>query len=76
MRRRLRPAPLLRASRLGEWQVLKVRLLSFRAAGADMKNITEPVVISTDGRLQLTLQALRLETDPAGAVTLAATPSL
>jgi len=69
---RLDLTPLLRGSSLGEWQVLKVRLLSFRAAGADMKNVTEPVVISTDGRLQLTIQALRLETDPAGALILAA----
>lgn len=64
--------PQLRAARVGEWQVLKVRLLSFRNAGADMKSVTAPVMISTAGRMQMTLQAMRLESDPAGAIMLPA----
>jgi beta-glucosidase len=69
---RLDITPTLKNSRVGEWQVLKVRLASFRTAGADLKNVLEPVSIATAGKMQLTLRALRLDSDPAGAVVLAA----
>jgi beta-glucosidase len=64
----------LSSAPMGEWRSLKVRLLSFRASGADMAKVIEPAVITTAGQLQLTLQTLRLESDPAGAIQLPAAP--
>jgi beta-glucosidase len=49
---------------------LKVKLVNFRENGADMGKITQPFVLTTNGKLQLTIRTLRLVSDPAGAVAL------
>jgi beta-glucosidase len=61
----------LAAASPGEWQVLKVKLPDFQAAGADMSKVVEPFSVTTAGRLGLSLKTVRLGTDPAGAIKLA-----
>lgn len=60
---RLRQAP------KGEWQQLKVLLQCFQKTGADMRNVTAPFAITTDGTLTLGIANVRLETGVADAVT-------
>jgi beta-glucosidase len=63
--------PQLNAAKLGEMNKLNVKLMNFR--GADFKKmaeITEPFVMTTSGKLAITVKTLRLVSDPAGAVTL------
>ena len=60
----------LKAAKVGEMATLKVRLVNFRDNGADMGKITQPFVLTTTGKMQLTLKTLRLVSDPAGAVAL------
>lgn len=61
----------LAAAPPGEWQILKVKLPDFQAAGADMSKVVEPFSVTTAGRLGLSLKTVRLGTDPAGAIKLA-----
>jgi beta-glucosidase len=60
--------PLIAAAPPGQWRELKVRLACFRDAGASIRATTEPFRLSTPGRLTLSLQTVKLTTDPAGAV--------
>jgi beta-glucosidase len=60
----------LESAATGQWRTAKVRLSSFREAGVDMANVTEPLVITTAGRLTLSLKTVRLTADPGGAVKL------
>lgn len=62
--------PLLRQATRGEWRAIKVRLASFRDAGADMRKVTAPFVLASSGGLRLTLKNVQLAIDPAGAITL------
>ncbi|MET0496701.1 MAG: glycoside hydrolase family 3 N-terminal domain-containing protein [Steroidobacteraceae bacterium] len=62
----------LQSAPVGEWRTLKVKLASFVDAGADMAKIEEPVAIGTGGKLRLTINVLRLESDPQGAIKLPA----
>jgi beta-glucosidase len=64
----------LAASPVGEWRSLKVPLKCFQAAGADVTQVAEPFVLSTGGTLTITLQGVKLTTDPAGAVCPAKLP--
>jgi beta-glucosidase len=64
--------PILRASPVGEWRTLKVKLSCFRNAGANVAQITEPLVLGTGGPLRLSLSTVQLSSDPAGAVCPAA----
>jgi len=64
--------PVLSKVPLGEWQILKVKLACFRDKGADLLRIAEPMVITTAGRMQLSIGSVRLETDPANALCLGA----
>jgi beta-glucosidase len=59
--------PVLNASPVGEWKSLKVPLKCFQAAGTDVTKVTEPFVLSTPGALIVSLQSVKLSTDPAGA---------
>jgi beta-glucosidase len=64
--------PQLSAAKVGEVSKLNVKLVNFR--GADFKEmavITEPFVMTTSGKLAITVKTLRIISDPAGAVTLA-----
>jgi beta-glucosidase len=61
----------LNAAKPGEIRNVKVKLTNFREHGADMGVITQPFVMTTNGKLALTIKTLRLVADPAGAVTLA-----
>jgi beta-glucosidase len=61
-------SPVLAAAPVGEWRSLKVPLKCFQAAGADVTRVVEPFVLSTGGTLTITLQGVKLTTDPAGAV--------
>ena len=63
--------PILNAAPLAQWQTLKVRLSDFQKAGTDMSKIAEPFVVTTAGRLTLSLKSVRLGSEPAGAVKLA-----
>jgi beta-glucosidase len=60
--------PVLEASPVGEWKSLKVSLKCFQAAGTDVTKVTAPFALSTAGKLTVTLQSVKLTTDPAGAV--------
>jgi hypothetical protein len=53
-----------------QWQMLKVRLADFQKAGANMFAITEPLVLTSEGRMAITLKTVRLGTDPAGVSVL------
>jgi beta-glucosidase len=59
--------PVLNASPVGEWKSLKVPLKCFQAAGTDVTKVTAPFALSTPGSLTVSLQAVKLTTDPAGA---------
>jgi beta-glucosidase len=54
----------------GQWRTVKVKLSSFREAGVDMASMTEPLVITTAGRLTLSLKTVRLTADPGEAIKL------
>ena len=60
----------LTSARAGEWRQVKVKLACFRDAGADLSQVGEPFVLATGGRLSVSLRAVRLSTDPSGAVCL------
>jgi beta-glucosidase len=60
--------PLLSGSPRGQWRELKVRLACFRDAGAKIGAVSEPFRLSTPGRLTLSLETVKLTTDPVGAV--------
>lgn len=61
-------SPVLGAATVGEWSSLKVPLKCFAAAGTDVTQVTQPFTLSTGGSLTVTLQGVKLTTDPAGAV--------
>jgi beta-glucosidase len=54
----------------GQWNTLKVRLVDFQRAGANMFEIIEPLVLTTAGRMRISLKTVRLGTDPAGVTPL------
>jgi len=65
--------PILNASVAGQWRTLKVKLACFRDAGADLAKLDAPFVMTTAGRLSLSLRTVRLSSDPQGAVCPSAT---
>jgi beta-glucosidase len=64
--------PVLASATVGEWRSLKVRLSAFRDGGTAMSKIVEPMVISTTGRLTLSLQSVHLDSTANGAIDLTA----
>jgi len=46
----------------GEWRKLRIMLNCFERAGAGMRNITTPAMISTAGQLDVSIATIRLET--------------
>jgi beta-glucosidase len=62
--------PVLNAAPPGQWQTLKVKLSSFRDAGATMSTVTEPLVLATTGRLVLSLHSVQLDSTNGGSVEL------
>jgi beta-glucosidase len=60
----------LNAAKPREMHTLKVKLTNFREHGADMGKITQPFVLTTNGKLAVTIKTLRLVSDPVGTVTL------
>ena len=60
--------PMLAASPVGEWKSLKISLKCFQAAGTDVAKVTAPFALSTPGAMTVSLQSVKLTTDPAGAV--------
>jgi len=67
-------SPVLAAVPVGDWRSLKVPLKCFAAAGTDVTKVAEPFALSTAGALTVTLQGVKLTTDPAGAVCPAKLP--
>jgi beta-glucosidase len=61
----------LNAAKPGQIATVKVKLINFREHGADMGTIAQPFVMTTNGKLTMTIKTVRLVADPAGAVTLA-----
>jgi len=61
-------APVLASAPIGEWKSLKVPLKCFAAAGTDVTKVAEPFLLETAGALTVSLQGVKLTTDPAGAV--------
>jgi beta-glucosidase len=53
----------------GQWQPLKVLLRCFEKTGAQMGNVTAPFALSTEGKLQLGIANVRLETGVSDAVS-------
>jgi beta-glucosidase len=60
--------PLMAAAPTGEWRRLKIRLACFREAGANVASVSEPFRLSAAAPLVVSLETVRLTTDPAGAV--------
>jgi hypothetical protein len=60
--------PLLSKAPVGVWHTLKVPLACFREKGVDLGRIAAPMVISSSGRLQLSIAAVSLASDSNGAV--------
>ncbi|MGR4864557.1 glycoside hydrolase family 3 protein [Caulobacter sp. LARHSG274] len=60
--------PVLAAAPVGEWTSLKVSLKCFQAAGTDVAKVAAPFELTTAGKLVVSLQSVKLTTDPAGAV--------
>lgn len=58
----------LRKAPKGEWQQLKVMLQCFQKTGADMRGVTAPFAVSTDGTLALGIANVRLETGVSDAI--------
>jgi beta-glucosidase len=58
----------LRKAPQGEWQQLKILLQCFQEAGTQMRAVTAPFVLSTDGELQLGVANVRLETGVSDAI--------
>ena len=50
----------LRAATKGEWTTLDIPLSCFAGAGADMRQVTAPLSLTTDGTLDLTISRARL----------------
>lgn len=58
----------LRKAPQGEWRQFKVLLQCFQKTGADMRNVTAPFAISTEGTLKLGIADVRLETGVSDAI--------
>lgn len=58
----------LRKAKKGEWQQLKILLQCFQKNGADMRAVTAPLAISTDGAMTLGIANVRLETGVSDAI--------
>ena len=58
----------LRKAPQGEWQELKILLQCFQENGADMRNVTAPFAVSTQGTLRLGIANVRLETGVSDAI--------
>ncbi len=59
---------ILAAAPVGEWKSLKAPLKCFQAAGTVVTKVAEPFALGTSGKLTISLQSVKLTTDPAGAV--------
>lgn len=67
----LNVSPQLEAAKVGEIDTLKVKLMNFRGSDFNrLGQITEPFVLTTSGKLGITVKTLRLIADPTNAVTL------
>ena len=58
----------LRKAPKGEWQQFKILLQCFQKSGADMRAVTAPFALSTDGSLKLGIASVRLETGVSDAI--------
>jgi beta-glucosidase len=58
----------LRKAPKGEWQQLKIVLQCFQKNGADMRAVTAPLAISTEGSMKLGVANVRLETGVSDAI--------
>ncbi len=58
----------LRKAPQGEWRQFKVLLQCFQKTGADMRNVTAPFAISTEGTLKLGIADVGLETGVSDAI--------
>jgi beta-glucosidase len=52
----------LRAAPAGEWRSFKILLQCFQQHGADMRRITAPFALTTNGALSMGIANVRLET--------------
>jgi beta-glucosidase len=61
-------SPMLAGPTDGQWRVWKVKLSCFRNRGVDMAKISSPFTLSTDGRLKLEFNDLRLAPNEGDAI--------
>jgi beta-glucosidase len=61
--------PLLRNVRPGEWTEVRIRLRCFAEAGADMRTISTPLRMRTDGALSLGFNDVRILPATEGEAT-------
>jgi hypothetical protein len=59
-------SPMLKDLKKDEWTTFPIPLNCFTKEGLDIKKVNGPVVISTDGRLGLTITNVRLQKLPEG----------
>jgi beta-glucosidase len=52
---------------LGAWTHIKVPLRCFQAAGADLRQVSQPFALHTAGALTVSIVGIRLDDDPTGA---------
>jgi beta-glucosidase len=60
--------PFLKAAAPNKNQSLQIKLSCFAGKGVDMTRVDQPLILSTDGELQLTLREVRLASNEGNAV--------
>ena len=56
----------------GEWTSIKIPLSCFAAAGANMRDVSQPFVLTSKAAFTLSIVGIRLDADPTGAACPAA----
>lgn len=59
---------LFAAATPGQWTSVKVPLSCFKAAGADVGQVAQPLALTSEGAFTLSIVGLKLDADPAGSV--------
>ncbi len=57
---------------VGSWTSIKIPLSCFAAAGADMKSVSQPFVLTSEAAVTLSIVGIKLDADPTGATCPAA----
>jgi beta-glucosidase len=59
----------LRKAPQGQWQQMKVLLQCFEKRGANMRSVSAPLAITSNGALKLSIGNVHLDTGLADAIT-------